>query len=257
MPFAQINAPAHDDAVAIPDRPSRDGLRAAALASKRPAVTQEFDGPDARFSVSLWCDGQRPHGAEHLVTEAYTSLGYRSDPATPVLLPERSATLEATLNGRTCGTLTINFDGPEGLQADTLYPEELARLRRQGDVCEFTRLALDRSACGREVLCALFYMAYAYAHRLRKVNHLVIEVNPRHEAFYRRMLGFDRGGERRLCPRVNAPAVLMQLDFTHTRAQIAKAHLNEHHACAALYRFAPPAQEEAALIRRMRIHAAT
>lgn len=254
MPFALTSSSAIDDASNLAEGASRAVGYPTKPSKFRPDVSQQFVFPDTSFSVDLWCSGHAPPSADHLVSLAYSSLGYRSEighgPA-----PNRIATLQAIQNSRTCGTMTVNFDGPDGLQADTLYPEELAELRRRGTVCEFTRLALDRSVSGREVLCALFYMAYAFAHRIRGVDHLVIEVNPRHEAFYRRMLGFERGGTKRLCPRVNAPAVLMHLDFAHTREQIARARQADRHTYAALYRFALPAEEESALIRRMRIHA--
>jgi hypothetical protein len=255
MSFALTSSSAIDDAFAgAEEQRRRSTSNSPKSARSRPSVSQAFVFPEARFLVDLWFDGHTPQGAEHLVSQAYSSLGYRSDlGGSPH--PGRTATLQATQNDHTCGTMTINFDGPDGLQADILYPEELAELRRRGSVCEFTRLALDRNVSGREVLCALFYMAYAFAHHVREVDHLVIEVNPRHEAFYRRMLGFRNGGDKRLCPRVNAPAVLMHLDFAHTREQIAQARQSERHTYAALYRFALSVQEESSLIRRMRIHA--
>lgn len=255
MPFALTSLSAIDDALPLAEDQRRREVTSSCEPTKsRPVVVQQFVFPEAQFSVGLWRSGQSPQSADHLVSQAYSSLGYRSESCGSPS-SERSATLQATHNDRTYGTLTINFDGPDGLQADILYPEELAALRRRGSVCEFTRLAVDRSMSGREVLCALFYMAYAFAHRIHDVDHLVIEVNPRHEAFYRRMLGFERGGDEKLCPRVNAPAVLMQLNFAHTREQIAKARQADRHTYAALYRFALPAREESALVRRMRIHA--
>lgn len=50
----------------------------------------------------------------------------------------------------------------------------------------------------------------------------MIEVNPRHVEFYRRMLGFEMFGAERLCNRVNAPAVLLRLDLSYARQQIEK-----------------------------------
>jgi hypothetical protein len=50
----------------------------------------------------------------------------------------------------------------------------------------------------------------------------VIEVNPRHVRYYQRMLGFQIMGPQRMNRRVLAPAVLLCLDFNHTRTQIAR-----------------------------------
>ena len=87
-------------------------------------------------------------------------------------------------------------------------------------MCEFTKLALDIDGNSKQVLASLFHMAYLHAHRIRGCDDVLIEVNPRHVGYYRRMLDFRVVGEEKLCPRVNAPAVLMALDLFHTRRQI-------------------------------------
>ena len=40
--------------------------------------------------------------------------------------------------------------------------------------------------------------------------------------FYQTMLGFTTCGEERIDPRVNAPAVLLQLELSYAQAQIAR-----------------------------------
>lgn len=230
-------------------------LIARPLAEVHQPLLQKFSYPTAQFSVQLWHNDTAPSCGVHLVKEAYSRLGYLGTEPCSHRLDADSVTLHAIQHERTIGTLTVNFDSPPGLQAEALYPEEISALRRQGQVCEFTRLAMDRSIAGKEVLCGLFYMAYAYSHRIKQINNLVIEVNPHHEAFYARMLGFRRSGPERLCPRVSAPAVLMSLDLRHTREQIAKARQDQRFASAALYRYALGAAEERALIRRMRLGA--
>lgn len=44
---------------------------------------------------------------------------------------------------------------------------------------------------------------------------VVIEVNPRHVRFYKRMLGFVEFGAERMCSRVDAPAVLLRLELDY------------------------------------------
>lgn len=213
----------------------------------------EFRYPGIDFRVSIFA-GLRPLPADRLVDEAYSRLGYASclaQPAPAQWPTEDGATLQAESERRTVGALSIHLDRPQGLSAESLYPAEIAPFRARGKVCEFTRLALDRSAAGREVLCSLFYMAYVYAHRVHAADHLFIEVNPHHQAFYARMLGFKRLGEEKLCPRVNAPAVLMHLDFQHTRDQIQRAREGLAVAGTTLYRYAAPLGDERLLIRRI------
>lgn len=218
-------------------------------------LVQRFAYPATEFFVELWEHASAPSCGAHLVQEAYSRLGYLGVGNTPPDTHPDSVTLHAIQHHRTIGTLTINFDSPPGLQAETLYPEEISILRHRGQVCEFTRLAMDRSVAGKEVLCGLFYVAYAYSHQIKRINNLAIEVNPRHEAFYARMLGFRRAGVEKTCPRVSAPAVLMSLDFRHTCEQIEKARQDECFASAALYRYALPSKDERSLIRRMRVRA--
>ena len=145
---------------------------------------------------------------------AADTLGHRSS---------ASITLVAHQHDETIGTMTIGFDNGRGLLADDLFKAEIDALRAEGHaVCEFTKLALDRNDCSREVLASLFHVAYLYAHRVHGYARLVIEVNPRHVRYYRRMLGFEVMGPERMNLRVMAPAVLLCLDFTHTRDQIAR-----------------------------------
>ena len=147
-----------------------------------------------------------------LVARRYVSRGFQ--------LPNTAAdpnlfTFAAYDVGQLVGTVSMRFDSPEGLMAEQLYPQEVAGLRAQGlRLCEFTRLALDEQAMSKEVLGSLFHSCYLYAHIVRELTHAVIEVNPRHVAFYRRVLHFRIAGEERHNQRVDAPAVLLVLDFS-------------------------------------------
>jgi len=121
------------------------------------------------------------------------------------------------------GTLSVRFDGPGGLHADALFKEEMAEWRAAGiTLCEFGGLAVDKhSHEPKRVLAQIFHLGYLHAHRRARVARLVIEVNPRHVAFYRRWLGLLPYTMARHNPRVNAPAVLMSFDFATAREQIA------------------------------------
>ena len=102
-----------------------------------------------------------------------------------------------------------------------LFPDEVGRFRDTGlKVCEFTKLAMDRRARSPRLLASMFHVAYIYAHRVKELSHLLIEVNPRHVRYYETMLGFDVIAAARHNPRVNAPAVLLSLDLCHAERQI-------------------------------------
>ena len=147
-----------------------------------------------------------------LVARRYSSRGF--------LTPRAAAdpnlfTFAAYDSGQLVGTVSVRLDSHSGLVAEQLYPQEVAGLRAQGlRLCEFTRLALDEQAMSMEVLGSLFHSCFLYAHVVRQLTHAVIEVNPRHVAFYRRVLHFKVVGEERHSLRVDAPAVLLVLDFS-------------------------------------------
>lgn len=121
------------------------------------------------------------------------------------------------------GTLSVRFDGVGGLHADALFAAELAEWRAAGiTLCEFGGLAVDKhSHDPKRVLAQIFHLGYLHAHRRAGCNRLAIEVNPRHVAFYRRWLGLLPYTTPRHNARVNAPAVLMSVDFATVREQIA------------------------------------
>lgn len=212
----------------------------------------DFRYPRTQFRISLFA-GRTLAQAACLVQKAYSRLGYvnqESEPG-PESTGPATASLHAVHRDTTLGTLSVNLDGKDGLRAEALYPLEVAALRRRGALCEFTQLALDTDLAGREVLCSLFYMAYVFSHAVHRAKHLLIEVNPRHQCFYDRMLGFRRIGEERICRRVGAPAVLLHLDFEFTREQIERARLGLAVAGTTLYRYAAPLDDERSLIQRM------
>jgi len=123
---------------------------------------------------------------------------------------------------RIVGTLSVRFDGDGGLNADLLFKPELDEWRADGArLCEFGGLAVDEhSHDPRRVLAQIFHLGYLHAHRRQRCDRLVIEVNPRHAPFYRRCLGLVPISAPRHNPRVQAPAVLMSIDFATVREQI-------------------------------------
>lgn len=158
--------------------------------------------------------------ASALLSRMYATRGYQSTQ----LGDEESAhtkTFLASDHNAAIGTLTIGVDSPAGLKVDELFPNEVGRFRDADlRVCEFTKLAMDRRARSPRLLASMFHVAYIYAHRVKELTHLLIEVNPRHVRYYETMLGFEVIAAARHNPRVNAPAVLLSLDLCHAEKQI-------------------------------------
>jgi len=188
-------------------------LRLKSLSSEQIDVSLGDPGayPGA-FKVRLASTFAHRRAASKLVSQKYATRGFRTASS---LKPEPHLhTFVAYDEGLLAGTVSIRFDSSEGLAADRLYPDELAGVRNRGfKVCEFTRLAVDASRVSKAVIAALFHTAYLYAFRLHGFDFSVIEVNPRHVAYYRRALGFEILGPERHNPRVDAPAVLLCTPF--------------------------------------------
>jgi hypothetical protein len=80
-------------------------------------------------------------------------------------------------------------------------------------IAELIRLAIEDEVDPKAVLAELFSAAYAIGRVIHHATDALIEVNPRHVTFYERIFGFARESAESVCPRVNAPAVLLRLDL--------------------------------------------
>jgi hypothetical protein len=189
-----------------------------------PVILEGADG-DApfdlqEFNIRMANSQGRREAATMLLTKMYSWRGYSVE-APPTVQPD-TITLTADTAGTTVGTMTLCFDGDAGLPADATFKEELDSLRAQSRrLCEPSRLAIDKDTPKR-VFAALMHISYIYSHRMHGFTDYVIEVNPRHAVFYKRMLGFQDFGPERMCSRVDAPAVLLRLECQHMADQIDK-----------------------------------
>lgn len=196
--------------------------------------------------------GQRS-SASILINRMYRWRGYHTTPLPDQQMPTR-ITLVASDHDATIGTITVGFDSPAGLHADDPFGAETDALREAGHrVCEFTKLAMDSVVRSKRVLASLFHVAYIYAYRTMGFDTLLIEVNPRHVRYYQRMLGFEQLGPTRLNLRVNAPAVLLSLDFSHAHDQIERFGGRPEYSLVerSLYPYFFSIAEEAGIVGRL------
>jgi hypothetical protein len=169
------------------------------------------------FSVGVVNSSQRHSEAMHLVQRRYEWRGYETDLLAARVANRRQIVLEASKQGLFIGTLTLGFDSKErGLLAEKLYAKEVVKLREAGRfLTEITKLAIDPEYGSKEVLAALFHLAYIYGRVGYNATDVLIEVNPRHAAYYMRKLGFKQLADVRMCERVNAPAILLHLEASY------------------------------------------
>lgn len=193
-------------------------------------------------------DHARATAVDQLVARMYRSRGYlvSSDTRSSA---RGAVTLEASRAGATVGTLTVNVGDGGRLNADALYAAEIAPYRRSGRrLCEFNRLALQMDEANKEVLAAIFHVGILFALKVFGASDLFIEVNPRHAPFYRRKIGFELVGDERVCPRVNAPAVLLHKDLDICAEEIVRLGGLRAPSNKSFYAFAlSPAEERIVL----------
>jgi hypothetical protein len=153
---------------------------------------------------------QREEQACHeLVRRMYTWRGYLIE-AVNTHLTHDHLTLAAWRDGELAATLTLARDNGCNLMAETLYPAEIATLRSKDRViCEYSRLAIDPVTSSTQLMDQFFRMAYELAKSHFSAKDAIVEVNPRHRRFYEREIGFTQLGPLRVCPRVDAPALLL------------------------------------------------
>jgi hypothetical protein len=200
------------------------------------------------------CDGSRS-SAHILVNRMYAARGYTTS-ATPDHSNPNRITLVASDEGETVGTITVSFDGPQGLLVDESFAAEAGKLRAEGFLlCEFIKLAVDGVVRSKKVLASLMDAAFLCAREVRRCDKTLIEVNPRHVRFYESMLGFKVLRRDRVNRRVNAPAVLMSLDLDFADEQVEEAHHGDAalaNGKRSLYRHGFSPEERSGLVNRLR-----
>jgi hypothetical protein len=236
---------------------SNERMKALVIEDLESASIDELDCDHRLFKIRAANSEGHRSSAGILVSRRYAWRGY-STSNTSLTEDDRRITLVAVGRNETIGTISIGFDGAERLYVDELFEREVDGLRAKGHrVCEFTKLAVDVAVQSKRVLASLFHVAYMYAHRLRDYDRLLIEVNPRHVRYYERMLGFSVLATQRMNRRVNAPAVLMCLDFGHAQQQISRFGGKPGLAAVerSLYPYFFSVSEEAGIAGRLRLGA--
>lgn len=181
-----------------------------------PGVNEENLG-EQQFKIRLAQTDASRSAATMLVQQRYAWRGYQ---AGEIRKQPNRITLLAYLQDQIVGSLNIGYDSPEGLSADERYKEEIDALRAQGlSVGEITKLAIDEHAGSKQVLAGMINIAYLYG-IMHGVTDAVIEVTPRHRAFYQRMLDFKQIGGERFYASSNTNVVLMHIKLSHIGERI-------------------------------------
>lgn len=164
-----------------------------------------------------------------------------------------SVTFEARCEGEIIGTLTLSVDSAAGLNLDKTFPEEMDSFRSStgARICELTKFAFKHDGDTRFILAALFHTIFIYGTSFYSCTDLFIEVNPRHQRFYEKMLGFRSIGKLKMNERVEAPSQLMSLKVSDIRCFIDEAVGKEGNSCRSLYQYFFPVHEEFLILSKM------
>jgi hypothetical protein len=195
-------------------------------------ATKRHGRPDDCVRASVARSQHKLDAARRLVQRRFESRGYLASGNGAIRAYEDrfTVTLIAEAGAATVGTMSVRLDGPRGLLADDIYSTELKAIRSPGRrLCEFGGLALAEGADTKRALSTMFGLAYGLGRATHdEVTDVLIEVNPQHVGFYRRVFGFVVEGGERFCERVEAPAVLLR-----TSVDELEAHLRTYcHAAA-------------------------
>lgn len=237
----QVSAPTHS-------------LQQIEYTSETDSHAREFVVSRSNFQIRLGSgsSGQRSH-VSMLIQRLYAWRGLLTHAPAQIDDHPNQLTLVASRGNTVFGTVSLGLDSPEGLNADTLYRTEIDRIRHQGGrVCELTRLAIDPAFNSKEVLASVFHLSYIFGRLIHGMSDLFIEVNPRHVPFYRKMLGFEIAGDERVCPRVNAPAVLLHLPLSYADHQIKHHAGHDGRNARSLYSYFLSEAEQTGLLERIR-----
>lgn len=159
--------------------------------------------------------------AFRLVYHAYIRAGLiEPNPAglrvTPYQLQPSCDIFIASLRDEVISTVSLIADGPQGLPMESIYADEISRLRETGlQFGEVSALADRRRQLSRTlpVFVRMMRLMVQNAHR-KGLDRLLVAVHPRHARFYQRFLSFKLLAEERTYPLVcNHPAVALYLDF--------------------------------------------
>lgn len=157
-----------------------------------------------------------------LVHDNYVRCGYIEPRPSGIRLSihyivPTTRTFITVLGDEMIATISLFCDSPLGLPMDVLYGDELLSLRQQGrHIAEVGMLADGgRSlSVAFPAMMALMKRVYWACMGMAR-SDLLVTVNPKHRAFYRRMFCFEEYGSERTYAAINdAPVVLLRMNLS-------------------------------------------
>jgi len=145
--------------------------------------------------------------------------------AIPQAIGPQSVVITGCLGPMAGTTLSAYVDNPGGLPLDSVYPDELADLRKQGRKLMEVGLFGDRRDHLIRSADSLFdLMRFAYYYGIHSnCDDAIIGIHPRHAPFYQRFFALEPiGAVRDYATVKNNPVVLLRLNFRAKRDSMPK-----------------------------------
>lgn len=204
------------------------------------------------YSIHLIDSFKQRIKANTLIKRMYAARGYNTEMVTSFSHNSNQIAFSASVGEIIVGTVTLGIDSDKGLLADGLYRQEIDAYRiKNRKICELSKFALDPKYSTKEMIASLFQVAYLYARDVHKVTDFFCEVNPRHAVPQKCMFGFRQIGDLRNCPRVDAPAVLLHLEFEYIRKQIFSLKASDNRKERSIYPYFLSEHEEKILTNKI------
>lgn len=202
-----------------------------------------------QLGIRIADTADRRASARILIQDAYGHRGYSS--------PHRRddsydySTFLASEAGRTLGTISHCTNS---LPAAEVFGREITALQDRGaEVCEICRQAFEPSTFSKAIFGSLLHVIFLYARHIYRKTDAIVQVNPRHEGYYTKMLGLKAIGDVRMNERVGAPARLLWLclDEMETNIRNHGGTANGHRNRSLYPYFFSPAVADKILLRIM------
>lgn len=201
------------------------------------------------FKIRLAQSDAARSAATMLVQKRYAWRGYR---AGAIREEPNRITLLAYHETEIVGSLNIGYDSSEGLCADERYRKELDALRGRGcRLGELTKFACDERKGNKQVLAGMFNIAYLYG-LIHRVTHALIEVTPRHSAFYKRLFDFRQIAGERYYEASKTNVVLMYIKLADITERV-RAVGGKGDACKerSIYPYFMRPEDQSGIMRRL------
>lgn len=208
----------------VSEVPEMSGILVETLPAPYPSPLRVHNSEVVAPQISLARTQDDLKQAFGLLYRSYVSAGLASSNSvemrvTPYHALPTTEVFVAKVRGEVISTLTMTDDNAWGLPMESMYGQEIAKLRSSKRIAEMGCFADRRESPARfmRVFSALSRFIVQTAHT-RGIAALVLAAHPRHAKFYERILGFQQLGGLTSCPYAQGnPAVALVMDFDSLR----------------------------------------